>query len=447
MQRSSNFFNTIWQDIFLESKSNSPFLATLLLVIFIPFPVVFVNSIVVFFLIIMLLKFKTHKISVSFALFVPVLLFVLMALSYFWSIDKAATLKALPKELILFILPLAFMLLPTFSLIQKNKIIHCFSYSMLLFVLVFLARAVIRYFMCQNIDVFFYHNESPSDFGLVPKLLNAIHVAAFVAIAFFYFLNLEKKTIYQTISTIILFGFIVLLSSKNVLMILFLLIAVHFFFFSKMANKMRLRNSIVFLLFLSSFFFYNNIKEKIAFEFQLNTENNIGHNVIPKEKVGPNIISINEAWNNVSFTPNDYFSGVAFRTYQARLFFDFLKEENIFWKGFGLNASYKKIEEKGTQYNVFLGNETTEGYQKKNFHNQYIQVFAELGIVGFVLLILILFLNTKNAFKNKDFLHIAFAILMLSLFLTESFLWRQRGVVFFTVFYCLFNTTRLNNKE
>ena len=118
-----------------------------------------------------------------------------------------------------------------------------------------------------------------------------------------------------------------------------------------------------------------------------------------------------------------------------------MKEENVFFQGLGLNASYKKLEEKGIKYNIFKGNETTEGYQKKNFHNQYIQTFAELGLVGFILLILILFINLKNALKNKDFIHIAFAILMLSLFLTESFLWRQRGVVFFTAFYCLFNIT------
>ena len=111
-----------------------------------------------------------------------------------------------------------------------------------------------------------------------------------------------------------------------------------------------------------------------------------------------------------------------------------MAEENVFFQGLGLNASYKMLEEKGLKYNVFQGNETTEGYQKKNFHNQYIQVFSELGFIGFVFLILILFVNLKNALKNKDFTHIVFAILMISLFLTESFLWRQRGVVFFTVF-------------
>ena len=122
-----------------------------------------------------------------------------------------------------------------------------------------------------------------------------------------------------------------------------------------------------------------------------------------------------------------------------RLFFEFLKEDFVCWKGFGLNASYQKLEEKGVKYNVFLGNNGNEGSQKKNFHNQSIQVFAELGVLGFIVLVIILFYNTKNAFKSKDFMHIAFAILTISLFLTESFLWRQRGMVFFTLFYCLFN--------
>ena len=71
------------------------------------------------------------------------------------------------------------------------------------------------------------------------------------------------------------------------------------------------------------------------------------------------------------------------------------------------------------------------------FHNQYVQNFAELGVIGFLLLLVILFINTKNAFATKDFIHIAFAILMISLFLTESFLWRQRGVLFFMLFYSL----------
>lgn len=205
---------------------------------------------------------------------------------------------------------------------------------------------------------------------------------------------------------------------------------------------MRLRNVIILGIILMSIFSFSLIKERLIFEFKIKKESNIGHTVIKQEDVGSNIISMKEAWSNQKFNQTDFFSGSSFRVYQARLFFEFLKEENIFWTGFGLNASYKKIEEKGIQNNVFQGNEFIEGYQKKNFHNQYIQVFAELGILGFILLVLILIINLKNAIKHKDFIHIAFAVLMISLFLTESFLWRQRGVVFFTAFYCLFNNIK-----
>ena len=210
---------------------------------------------------------------------------------------------------------------------------------------------------------------------------------------------------------------------------------------------MRLRNIVMLGIVFFSFLFFNRIKEMIEFEFQLNKDNNIGHTVIPKEIVGDRIISMKEAWEKDKFEQTDFFSGASFRMYQFRIFLEIMNEENVLFQGLGLNASYKKIEEKGLKYNLYKGNETTEGYQKKNFHNQYIQVFAELGIVGFVLLLLILFVNLKNALKNKDFVHIAFAILMISLFLTESFLWRQRGVVFFIVFYCLFNTIHLSEKE
>jgi O-antigen ligase len=280
--------------------------------------------------------------------------------------------------------------------------------------------------------VFFYHD-------LVSKELNAIHISVFVSMALFYFLTKESKKSLDFILTCYLFLFLILLSSKIIIFITILLIAIFFFFYSKSANKMRLRNLIIVGSIISTIFYFENIKEKLQFEFNIKSENNIGHTVINKKVIGSNIISMKEAWYNEKFNQTDYFSGSSFRVYQARLFFDFLKEEPIFWTGFGLNASYKKLEEKGIYYNVFQGTNELDGYQKKNFHNQYIQVFAELGVVGFLILLLILGLNLKNALKNKDFVHIAFAILMISLFLTESFLWRQRGVVFFTLFYCLFN--------
>jgi O-antigen ligase len=217
---------------------------------------------------------------------------------------------------------------------------------------------------------------------------------------------------------------------------------INIFFFSKTAHKLRLRNLIVFGLLLAIIVSIGKIKDRFKVEFQTNTDKSLSTNVIEGIPSGVHYVSLKEAWSNPTFTPNDYFNGTAFRVYQFRIFTELIKENNVFLTGFGLNASYPKIKEKAGQYNLYMGveNDSDSGYQTKNFHNQYVQNFAELGVFGFILLLILLIVNVKNAIKSKDFVHFAFAFLMISLFLTESFLWRQRGVVFFTMMYCLFNS-------
>jgi O-antigen ligase len=391
----SNLYSNIvelFKWVIIKTKEGDLFIFILLILITIPFANIF-NSISIGILFAMALFFlKRDNFKKETILLLPILLYILMVLSLMWTIDKSTTIKAFLNDII------------------------------------------------NDTNIFFGHE-------LVTKELNAVHFSTFVSFSLFYFIAYETYTFKKVIIQLFLISFLLLLQSKTIIITTIFLISLYFFFYSKSANKMRLRNITLLGIVFFSFLFFNRIKEKIEFEFELNKDNNIGHTVIPKEIVGDRIISMKEAWENEKFEQNDFFSGASFRVYQFRLFLEILAEEDVFFEGLGLNASYKKIEEKGIKYNVFQGNNITEGYQKKNFHNQYVQNFAELGVIGFLLLILILFINFKNAFQNKDFLHIAFAILMLSLFLTESFLWRQRGVVFFTVFYCLFNTTLLNNKD
>ena len=370
----------------------------------------------------------------SWAYLLPMLLFLWMCFSYLWSVDKERTLSAIPKEIALLLVPIAFLLIPSFTKEQRDKLIKYYSYTILFFVLFFLIRAVLRFILTKETSVFFYHGpDNETDTGLVPRLLNAIHVSVYVAIAFFYFFIKEHKNKIERLASLLLFVFVLLLASKNIILVFVLLILIQIFFYSKMANRLRLRNLTLILILLGIILSFGKIKERFLIEFTSNTEKSISHNVKVNNEVGVNNISIYEAWNNKKFTHNDFFPGTSFRVYQFRMFKDFLDEEPIFWKGFGLNASLNKLLEKEKQYNLY------PGYGTFNFHNQYVQNFAELGAIGFVLLLIILIINTKKAFNSKDFMHIAFAILMLSLFLTESFLWRQRGVVFFTTFYCLFN--------
>lgn len=437
MATTYNSLKNVLQELKSEHKNHPSFVFLLLTLVTIPLGYAVNNIALGFFVLSAVVFCKKENIKANLILALPIVLFLLMALSYFWSIDKSRTLKAIPKEISLFLIPIAFLLFKDFTKNQKDKILKFYSWSIFLYTVFCLVKAVVRFIITSDSAVFFYHE-------LVTKEVNAIHVSVYVSLAFFWFFTKPYRNLVDKVALITLFIMVFLLSSKNIIAIFILLLLVYYFFYTEISKKMRLRNLVFFILLIIPFFFIGKIKHRFEAEFLSNTNKSISPDVVQIEDPNINVLSIKEVWTNDKFTPNDYFPGTAFRVYQFRVFIDLMQENSgVFWKGFGLNASLSKLEEKGKYYNVFMGSENTEGYQKKNFHNQYIQNFAELGIFGLLLLLAMLFVNIKNAFLTKDFLHIAFTILMISLFLTESFLWRQRGVVFFTAFYCLFNVRML----
>lgn len=305
-----NFFSNVWIDIKTESKLNISFLFLILLLATISFPLGYNNAVLVFFILSAVLKINKNNFHFSTTILLPILLFVIMSVSFFWSIDKEATLKAIPKEITLFLIPLTFMGIPKFSRIQKDKIIQYYSYSIVVLVFYYLIKACIKYYLFKDTRVFFYHGENDNDYGLVPKLLNAIHVSVFVAIAFFYFFTKSKKTNIECLITLLLSGFIILLSSKNIILVFMALILIYSFFYSKSTQRIRYRNLFVFAFLIGILVSFGKIKERFQIEFQTNTSNN--NNDIKDIPEGIHIISIKEAWTNESFTPNDFFPGNCF---------------------------------------------------------------------------------------------------------------------------------------
>ncbi len=431
-----NFLKTVLQEIKLQNSQNKTFLFVVLALLSIPLTYQ-INSICLGLLIVATGKsFKKSNIIFNKNLLFPIALYVLMLFSVFWTIDSGKTIPALSKELSLLIIPLCFLLSGGFTNNQSKKIIEYYSFGMLLFCIFYLIKAFFRYLITGNTAVFFYHE-------LVTKDVNAIHVSVFMVVAFFYFFTKTIKKNIDYIAIGLLSILIFLLSSKNIILVFIFLILIYYLYYSKISNQLRLKNLVIFAAILGLFFSFSKIKNRFQIEFQTNTSKSINTNVVEGAMAGVHNLSIKEAWTNPSFTPNDFFPGTAFRVFQFRIFLEMMQEDSIFWTGYGLNASYNKIEQKGIAHNVYLGDATHEGYQKKNFHNQFVQNFAELGVFGFLILLLILFVNIKNAIKNKNFIHISFSIIMISLFLTETFLWRQRGVVFFTLLYCIFNMNKI----
>ncbi len=110
--------------------------------------------------------------------------------------------------------------------------------------------------------------------------------------------------------------------------------------------------------------------------------------------------------------------------------FRLIKKNNLFGVGIGdieteLQAEYTKNGH--------------EAYAEThmNCHNQFIETYLTIGILGFILLILILLLPFLTAIKQKNYATIFFLIITVINFSFESMLNKMNGVIFFAFFYCL----------
>ena len=89
-----------------------------------------------------------------------------------------------------------------------------------------------------------------------------------------------------------------------------------------------------------------------------------------------------------------------------------------------------------------------EGYEKNNFqyglkhklnpHNEFLQIWISVGIIGFLIYLLALLFPIWRFFFLPEFCLSLFPIIIFLYSLTESVLENQYGILFFTFFYVLF---------
>ncbi|HMT30539.1 MAG TPA: O-antigen ligase family protein, partial [Bacteroidia bacterium] len=91
----------------------------------------------------------------------------------------------------------------------------------------------------------------------------------------------------------------------------------------------------------------------------------------------------------------------------------------------------------------------TEIYNLKlNAHNQFLQSFASLGVLGFLFLIMVMLAATVNAVKTRNWLLFSFTGIVAANMMIESVLEVSAGAAFVSLFFPLllsFNTTKIND--
>jgi O-antigen ligase len=195
-------------------------------------------------------------------------------------------------------------------------------------------------------------------------------------------------------------------------MILLLAVALSVFIGLKRTSPLKIR-----ILFLSVF--------SLIFVFLLKSTK-ISERV--NNEMQSNLIEVlsTEKFNHVYF-----WTGSSIRLFQGRIFWELLQEDKKYFFGYGFNSSQERITAKHIQYELY------PGFYSYNFHNQYFQTMAELGCIGLFSLGLMFYSLFRSALKSKLIWPITIGVIFLILFLTESYLVRQRGIVYFLFYYCL----------
>lgn len=143
-----------------------------------------------------------------------------------------------------------------------------------------------------------------------------------------------------------------------------------------------------------------------------------------------------------SFDPGDYFDEVELRLVLWKFTVEILHESHSWLLGVSPGDARYRINGKVRSERMYVGIPGTQdhGYLNYNVHNQYLETLLRSGLAGLTLLLLLLGLLEKEAIYRKDeilfFLVLSFAIV----FLTESVLERQFGIVPFLYFICLLVT-------
>lgn len=113
-----------------------------------------------------------------------------------------------------------------------------------------------------------------------------------------------------------------------------------------------------------------------------------------------------------------------------RAAFSLIKEN--FWTGVGFGYVTDELVK------TYAENDFKKGQLKRyNTHNQYLQVWLAYGFFGFIIFFLGFCLFYVSAIKNEDDIYLIFLLLSSLVFLTETFLSSQSGVVFFAFFNSL----------
>lgn len=369
---------------------------------------------VILLLLLSFTQFKKKKIQCKSFIINSSLYFVFLLSNLIFYEEGGESKQVLETCLSILVIPLIFyLLIPSYNF--EKKLLYKFIKNFVLSTSIY--TIIIMVFIVLDTDTYYYSNwYSNKARKLIEEIplisQHPIYASIFSAITILFLLKLLKfkgnkfclkDSLFYTCCLILNCSFLILLSSRGV--IISLLVSILIYFFLKIKKiKYKLSLVLVFSIIIISFFQFNRrMNELIKIETYIEVNSN-------------------------------YSNSYRYQTYKCA--YELLKNKII--TGYGVGNAQLKL-------NVcYLENGAKTMVDKYNTHNQYLDIILKTGIFGLTLFLFFLFSNFLIGKKSKNNLVIVIIIFYSIVFLTENLLLRQSGVILFYFLVLFLNKFNFN---
>lgn len=350
----------------------------------------------------------TIKNKPQFFLFISV--YLITAISFFYSHNKSEALRILQLKLPLLVFPLVFASGLDWTKEQIRLLLILFSLSVGVFCIVTISNAVTIALSSGNAQNLFGYNILPF------KYIYASIASLFCVFGTVIHLNemAAKKKFSAIHLTLLLLFWITLTLLSNRMAITLCVIITLFFVMRIIRYAVAKMITVVFvLLILTGLYFWNQtFREKVQVITQFNSGTTIR---LDKDA------SLGRTWD-----------GLQLRLAIWNCATGIVKQH--FLAGVGVGDAQQTLQTTYEERKFYFASR----YNTYNAHNQFMEQWLMTGIAGFILFLLSLIIPLFRCLKSGRLLYSLFLIVFICFCLTESFLEVSKGVVWFSFFNSMF---------
>lgn len=348
----------------------------------------------------------TFKASPFFYLSIGCILFFISKIfTLYDTSDTGETLAHLRKSLPLALAPFCFYANSQLFRLHSKQIMQVCTIMVLTALLYCLLIACARYFSGSDFRVFFYHEFSSA---------LAHHAVQLSVIVFMILLWLnEKETGFpkkiQNGCSLLLAGFLVLLSSKMILVF----VAVYAFYTLRKKPGKSFSPALLFPAMMMVILLLGLTRNPVSNRFR-------------------DVFSGNSRlFLSQGFHQGIYFNGMQFRLVQYRFTWELLDENRSWLSGLSPGDAQKKLDQKYISTGMYTGRDNQTGYLGYHTHNQFLQTILQQGLAGLTFFIFLLLQLLGIFWNRKSFTSKLVGLLLLAWCCSDAVLETQYGIALF----------------